>query len=122
VLLDIGELGHGEEKHVYADLLLTMSSSEVAVQVQQVAQGLVAMANLAIQDKPELARAKGLLSGVSISTDNMVLKVSSRHDSAEVVNILKQLEAADSDDDEEGEQDEPAPKKPGGNKGKSTGV
>jgi hypothetical protein len=124
LVLDMGETSVDGVKEIYIEASMHMSSPDMAVQVQQMVQGLLAMAVLSTQGQPELAATAGMARSVQVTADNTAVRLTSRHKSEDVISLLRSLEKLEHGGEvapvaDDSEPKDPAPKNPDGQKPRS---
>jgi len=87
--LDMGESG-GE---LFADMLVTTASETDARDVFRSIDGNIAVGRMLLQGEERLAPLVAATEGLSVSAEGASVKVSFRHDSERVLEILKQIDA-----------------------------
>jgi hypothetical protein len=72
----------------FARATLTTENADEATSIQQIAQGVYAMARLAVNSEPEAQPFIGLLNGFNATVSGATVTLSYEHDSAEIGRIL----------------------------------
>jgi len=91
VLVQMGEVSESDAKWLVGNVRLQTSDAERANNVQQVLNGMLAMATMAGQDTEELRPLVQAVKGVKVSLEDREVRINARHSSAAAAAMLRQL-------------------------------
>lgn len=91
VLVQMGEAAESDSKWLVGSVRLQTSDAERATNVQQVLNGMLAMATMAGQDTEELRPLVQAVKGVKVSLEDRDVRINARHSSVAAAAMLRQL-------------------------------